>query len=220
MKRAFLETLDRAEPDAGQLRDVLGPDGTMLRPARLETAEWADPDDPLAMQRGADGKRRARRVQGYRVVDPIEHLRARSSDVTDQHVRAANRLRDDFDLSEGGSGGRLPGTISGPSSNCPNDTQLDALKRYREAVQALGTRQCAVLLPVVLSGWSVAQVAKSIGGNASRVQGYLMAGLDRLCDHYWPEKDPATIRPPHAVVYDAGVEDVPQERLGRWRVSA
>ena len=69
----------------------------------------------------------------------------------------------------------------------PSDARLDALKRYRQAVQAVGQNLSAVLLPVVLLGWTIKRVAEGRGASEEKVSGYLAAALDRLDEHYNPE---------------------------------
>ena len=71
-------------------------------------------------------------------------------DCTREHLLAADRLLTDYEVGELGLSGKGSGGDSTPS-----DARLDALKRYREAVQAVGQNLCAVLLPVALSGWTI-----------------------------------------------------------------
>jgi hypothetical protein len=91
--------------------------------------------------------------------------------------------------------------------------QLDAIRRRREVYQALGVRACAVVLPVVLSGWTVADLVQRMGGNAMAMQGRLMAGLDRLAEHLVPKREVATIVVPSFT--DRHETGLPQERIGR-----
>lgn len=185
------------------------------RPARVEPGEWRDPEDAAAMERGADGKRRARTVRGFRVSDPILHLHRRApSEVTEEHVRASTRLRDDFEIGMGVRNGRVPGDVAGGGGVGPTTAQLDALGRWRAATRAVGDRLCDVLLPVVLEGRTVAALAERRAVSAHRMQGYLVAALDRLAEHYWPPKERATIVPQR--VDDGLVDGLPAERVGRW----
>jgi hypothetical protein len=52
-----------------------------------------------------------------------------------------------------------------------------------------------------------------------RLSGWVLAGLDRLCDHYWPNRvtrsDAADV-----LMLDPTITDIPQERLGRALIGA
>ena len=139
-------------------------------------AEWDDPND--TGRRGTY----TRMVHGYRRSDPLITLHRRSPrEFTDQHLRAAERLRDDYEISEGVSLEKGQGGEAGPL-----DVQLDARARYRGAVQAVGPRLCTILLPVVLSSWTVKRWAEERDMSETKAAGYLIASLDRLQDHYNP----------------------------------
>lgn len=164
----------------------------------VETGAWDDPTDT-----GRRNSTNVRLVHGFRRADPLITLHRRSPhEVTERHLRAAERLRDDHEIGEGVRGvGRGAGGGVGPT-----DAQLDGLTRYREAVAAVGQSQCAILLPVVLAGWTVKRWVESKGpatDSNSRVlydrrgqplpamteqkaAGYLIAALDRLHEHYNP----------------------------------
>lgn len=179
--------IDPQAPHAVQRRDISAADGTILRTARVEVGEWRDPDDTVALERGADGKRHQRTVKGYRVVDPILHLHRRSpGEVTERHVRSANRLRDDYEAHLGANSGRAPRVSGGGSGWEPADYQIDAISRVSAAFNAVGPSMWHVLMPVVIHGWTVGRLAEARGSSAHRVQGYLVAALDRLADHYEP----------------------------------
>jgi len=157
-------------------------DGELLVPVAqvtngaVERAAWDDPDD--TGRRGSY----VRMVHGYRRSDPLITLHRRSPrEVTQQHLQAAERLRDDYEIGEGINLGKGSGGESGPL-----DVQIDARTRYRAAVQAVGPRLCTVLLPVVLSAWTVKQWAEDRGMSETKATGYLIAALDRLQDHYNP----------------------------------
>lgn len=155
--------------------EVLVPAAQLVNDAVMR-AEWDDPND--TGRRGSY----TRMVHGYRRSDPLITLHRRSPrEVTDQHLRAAERLRDDYEISEGVNLGKGSGGESGPL-----DVQLDARARYRAAVQAVGPRLSTVLLPVVLSSWTVKQWAEDRGMSETKAAGYLIAALDRLQDHFNP----------------------------------
>ena len=139
-------------------------------------AEWDDPND--TGRRGTY----TRMVHGYRRSDPLITLHRRSPrEYTDQHLRAAERLRDDYEISEGVSLEKGQGGEAGPL-----DVQLDARARYRAAVQAVGPRLCTILLPVVLSSWTMKRWAEERDMSETKAAGYLIAALDRLHDFFNP----------------------------------
>jgi len=155
--------------------DVMVPAAQVINGA-VERAAWDDPDD--TGRRGTY----VRMVHGYRRSDPLITLHRRSPrEVTQQHLQAAERLRDDYEISEGVNLGKGSGGDAGPL-----DVQLDARTRYRTAVTAVGPSLCAVLLPVVLSAWTVKEWAEDRGMSETKAAGYLIAALDRLQDHYNP----------------------------------
>jgi len=45
---------------------------------------------------------------------------------------------------------------------------------------------CTILLPVVLSSWTVKRWAEERDMSETKAAGYLIASLDRLQDHYNP----------------------------------
>jgi len=155
--------------------DVLVPTTQVVNGA-VERAAWDDPDD--TGRRGSY----VRMVYGYRRSDPLITLHRRSPrEVTPQHLQAAERLRDDYEIGEGVNLGKGSGGEAGPM-----DVQIDARTRYRSAVAAVGPSLCAILLPVVLSAWTVKQWAEDRGMSETKASGYLIAALDRLQDHYNP----------------------------------
>lgn len=198
-------------PPTIQRKPVETADGAVLRPARVEQGEWTDPDDTQALERGPDGRRRARKVKGFRVIDPIRNLHAHNpGEITERHVRAADRLRDDHEIGEGIRNGRSAAHVSGGSGAGPTDAMLDAAQRYRGAVQAVPPSLWGCLAPLVFHGWTVARLAEARGTSAVRLTGYVQAALDALCDHYWPDR-PVVGSPVPMETVDGS------ERVGRWR---
>lgn len=184
-----------------------------MRPKGAQRAEWRDPDDKVAMERGSDGKRHQKTISGFRVIDPLTRLPCEP-----EHLKAASRLRHDW---ERGSGATSGGSETGKVDQSARDHdsiagQMEARRRYQDAVQAVGMRMCAYMLPVVLSGWTVADLVGRHGGNAMTMQGRVMSALDRLVDHFNPPKDPIVIDVPLSpLMVDPSVTDLGQERLGR-----
>lgn len=206
-------------PPSIQRQNVTDASGRLLRPALVEAGEWRDPEDNEALTRGADGRRGQRTVRGYRVVDPLLHLHRRNpTEVTAEHVRAAARLRNDYETANGAqcTAAELRITSGAAGGKNPADVQLDAIARLRGAIQAVGPSLYGVLAPVVIHGWTVGRLAEARGSSAHRVTGYLVAALDRLADHYWPDRGPATVVP-ERMAFDPTVTDIPPRRIGRWR---
>ncbi len=119
---------------------------------------------------------------GISRVSPLDRL---PCDV--EHLKAARRLRQDWERGSGAmSGGGDAGKVDSSSGDRDGGTvgQLEARRRYQDAVEAVGPRLCGYLLPVVLAGWTVAQMVTKHGGNPMALQGRVMAALDRLADHF------------------------------------
>ena len=190
---------------------------TMTR-GRPEPAQWRDPDDKTAMEKGPSGKRHQKTISGFRVIDPLTRLPCQA-----EHFKAANRLRQDWERGSGAtSGGSEAGKVDQSSRDHDSVAgQMEARRRFQDAVQAIGQRMCAYMLPVVLSGWTVADLVNRHGGNAMTMQGRVMSGLDRLHEYYNPPKDPvAPYVPLSPLVVDPSVTDLDQDRLGRVKRSA
>ncbi len=193
------------------------PDGSPRHPSRVEPAQWRDPADTAAMERDASGRAGRKIVSGYRTADPLDRL---PCDV--EHLKAARRLRQDWERGSGAmSGGGDAGKVDSSSDRDGGTVgQLEARRRYQDAVEAVGPRLCAYLLPVVLAGWTVAQMVEKHGGNPMALQGRVMAALDRLVDHVVGNKrraEPFVAPVLVALVVDPTVTDIGQDRLGRAR---
>lgn len=167
----------------------LGADGAAIPEAQLSNAhathaQWDDPADTRTV-----GSRTVRQVYGFRRVDPLITLHRRSpADFPVAFLRAAERLRDDYEMSEGarvrsGQGNGDMGIIN---------AQMAAAARYRNAVQAVGPEPWAILRLVVLDGWTIARFAekffpedvRSVGEKWTRRR--LIDALDKLHLHYNP----------------------------------
>jgi hypothetical protein len=165
----------KAEP---MMLDTLAPPRAQIATGHVERAEWDDPDD-----RRTVGTRTVRQVHGFRRADPLVTLHKRDPrEITEQHLRAAERLRDDFERGQGvvrksGAGNGDMGIIT---------SQMAAAQRYREAVRAVGPRLWTILRLVAIDGWTVAQWAEKFGMSQHAAKGYLIAALDCLHDHYNP----------------------------------
>lgn len=165
--------------------------GEILRTATAELTEWLDPDD------NNPNRRQARKVNGYRTADVIRTLYERGSLVTLQHVRAANRLRKDYELAQGARPGYERPEITdrsfGPASG-PQEMQLKALRAYTEAIDMLGWEMSEIIFHVVIRNQFVRAYAQQRGQPEMIMMDILIAGLKRLADHYDPPKQRHTIR--------------------------
>jgi hypothetical protein len=187
------------------------PDGAIRDPARVAAGQWRDPDDAQAMERGPDGRRHQRTIAGYRAIDPLSRLPCAA-----EHHKAARRLRDDWERGSGARGARSSEYVDGSSRDRDSMSgQIEARRRYEAAVRDIGLRVSAYVLPVVLCGWTAADLVERHGGNAMAMQGRIMAGLDRLAEHYFGAAGVAAFEPETALMVDAAVVDLPQDRLGR-----
>jgi Domain of unknown function (DUF6456) len=125
---------------------------------------------------------------GRYIQSPIERYSARGL-LTNSQVSAATTLRMDWEFGiagangsgRTGNGGGIPGYSA---------AQLDAARDYQAAVQALGLRVGAVVLPIVIGmadGGEITagMLAKRRGDSTDQqVMGVLRLGLDILSDHY------------------------------------
>jgi predicted secreted protein len=166
----------RAEEDADRARK-----GTMVPP--LERGQHGKIIEETILTTDQEMTRAlVRRAQS-----PIERY-AKRGFISERQADAANDLRADWefgvvgvnDTGRSGNGGGVSGYTG---------AQLDAATRYREAVQALGLRISAIVLPVVigLSGGgeiTVDTLAKRQNESREQVMGVLKTGLDMLGDHY------------------------------------
>lgn len=140
--------------------------------------QWDDPDDTRTV-----GSRTVRQVYGFRRADPLITLHRRSPhDFTVAHLRAAERLRDDYEMSEGarvrsGQGNGDMGIIN---------AQMAAAARYRNAVQAVGPEPWAILRLVVLDGWVLLRWATAFRMAEKTARRRLIDALDLLHLHYNP----------------------------------
>lgn len=155
--------------------------GPMGRPGTV-VMEWRDPAD---MNRQT---KNPKTIRGSRRVDILVTMMKRGSPIDLWHVAGANSWRLDYEIGiEGAHPGRDPDAPArdphGPASD-PEAARLDALGRFRRAMQAVGQSLSAVLVHVVLVGQDVTTFAKWKGIKQEHAMGYLVAALDRLVEFY------------------------------------
>lgn len=113
---------------------------------------------------------------------PIARYLARGSIEKRQHI-AAERLVTDYEL--GMLGARDPEAHSSSGAPSPiSEAQLMAIEAYVKAIQAVGKRLLAILIPVVLGEEDVSALARRLGKRIEGVMELLKLGLDTLADHY------------------------------------
>lgn len=207
-----------------QRGEVMGLMATIIKAARDEAKRRNEPPpavitpillrEPLA---DLDTK-----TGGYRRADPL--MRMHKADprlVTRLHLGAARKFSEDYEVGmEGGcSPGGLRVAVDGNEAPDVAEMRFDAMARYRAACDAVGpTLRTAVQLSV-LHKVSLRAMAPRLGMSEERASGWLLAGLDRLADHYWPDRAGRMEEVERVMIVDARVVDVPQERLGRRRVA-
>jgi hypothetical protein len=163
-------------------KQITDRDGTILREATAEPASWRDPADT------SPNRRNPKQIEGYRAADALVTLKKRGGQITQLHMRAANRLRSSHELGELGirPGYERPEVGSahfGPTDG-PNVMRLDALQSYREAKAAVPRSQWPILEHVVIKNGSVSSYGAEHRMRRDQAVGYLIAALDCLVDHY------------------------------------
>lgn len=139
--------------------------------------EWVDPEQTNKFSKTPE------KVRAFRRVDTLVRLLAGGT-LTKEHVAAGFRLRDDYELAEGARPGSERSEVRGTNVGGPADAQIAAVARYRNAVQAVGKSLCSMVLHVVLDNRSITAWAEPRGKSVSECTGYLLAGMDRLVEHY------------------------------------
>ena len=163
-------------------KQITDHDGTILREATAEPASWRDPAET------SPNRRNPKQIDGYRTADALNTLKRRGGQITQLHLRAANRLRSSHELGELGvrPGYERPEVGSayfGPTDG-PHVMRLDALRSYREARDSVPRSQWPILEHVVIKNGSVSSYGAEHRMRRDQAVGYLIAALDCLVDHY------------------------------------
>ena len=151
--------------------------GTLIRQPLAVRGEWDDPLDTNTRSKTP------RQVSGYRRADPLLLLFKRGDLVTIHHLRAAEKYRDDYEIAGGAKIGD-GGTGGGGTPGGATDAQMDAMKRYRQMVQAVGQSANALLHDVLIDRIDVTTCAERRARSRHTVMGNLEAALNRLQEHY------------------------------------
>ncbi len=179
---------------------------------------WKDPTDMSARARSHG----AREIKGWRRVWTIAKLHTTCpNEITEQFVKAAERLLADYEFGvEGASNGRTYDRIDGASSGGMNEAQLDAVRRFREALASLREGEAEVAVLVIVENWSVSQLAERLHLHRDRAHGRLYGALNGLKEHYWPHRATRASGPvyePSAALVDLDAGSLAEDRMGRWR---
>lgn len=153
---------------------------------------WRDPDDTDAR------RREAKVIRGARVADPLLLMHRRTGLVTEQHLAAASRLVDLFEVGILGAGegnGRplVAVVLSGAAPKAyPPERRLAAMAGFRAALAVLTPRQVPLVGHVVLGvpnpeRRDVAAYAARTGQDEKMLRGQLVAALDALVLHFFAE---------------------------------
>ena len=248
----------RSMPSRDPSSDHLGIPPALLirdqpRAGDYDATEWADPSATRATARASEADTgqshvAVRKVRGYRSRMEIDRLRASSPRVfTTALIRSARRLLRDYAIGIEGArtGGRAPVAPPGTSPDDlpgPDDHRMNAAARYRAARAALGPTLADVVCWVVLENWTLHRLALRLhparktgaAPNVHRASGQLLAGLQRLLEHYQAVGAEKGAQPagdissgfgqPPAEEIDpllpvGATAPLPAVRLGRWRES-
>lgn len=109
------------------------------------------------------------------------------STITQRQYDAGFRLYEDYRLAQGGhSMSNFDGTPPPQSyeSRSINDVQLDASKRYTEALRQVGRQAGKVLVDIVIDENTAEQTAERLGYTRIQIVGALKLALDMLSDVY------------------------------------
>jgi len=171
-------------------RTITAPDGTILREPTIEAAHWTGPASDDGKPTGI--------VSGASVADPLVAMHLRSGLITARHLRAADMLRDDWEL---GMAGAKPGIERGAAvgggftaRQYPSEARIDRMQNARLALQSVGRMGTTLLLHVVLGiPDSERRCVRSYSARhhleEKTVRGMLIICLDRLAEHYSPPDD-------------------------------
>jgi hypothetical protein len=165
--------------------------------------------------------------RGLSRINPLAAMLAngQGQTVTREHLRAATRLKNDYDTGVEGARSPKPATtrVDGAARDEAEYPWLDAITRYNAALDAVGCGLRGVVHAIGVDWRRAGDIATDIGMSEKVTVGLIVAGLDRLADHYNPgATQPRLTAPPltTAVIVDASILDIPQERLGRGRIAA
>lgn len=171
---------------------------------------------------------------GFRRPNPLYAMnrRGKGRTITHDHLKAAQCLRNDYELGILRSSSPKSGLGSDGGGGEAQDEEfvwLAAAERYRNALAAMPMSLRGLVEAIVIVGQSVPWIARAIGQSEETTVGLTVAAMDGLADHFWPERDTRAKEIERALArlqplgFDFAIsaigEVIPQERIGRGRVS-
>lgn len=208
----------QAQRRAAERARIKARQAAIEREAAERAEQIAEDQAPLAQRINGTAAPDAKRG-GYRRASLLGTMAAHGV-VTGAHLRAAARFSTAYEVGIIGASPVQMAVewVDGASGDGITDRQLAEAAVYVAACDALGASLRSPVQWAALHRWSLAEIAYGLGVSEARASGYLVAGLDRLADHFWPGRPPRETRP-QPVQVDPAVVDVAQNRLGRWRAS-
>lgn len=191
-KRRLARALDDSVAEVRQHRKGGGP-------TALQRASWRDPDDvsPTA-------SRHARQVSGWMTYCPLRKMMhaGRGSQITEQHIHAADKLRQAADVAAIGfsaprDGMPVNALVYGPKAGPSKaaEAQVAAYRDFKRATRLFTERQMAILSAVILGNWSIqhwcTEQTKRTGRNIAPgiEMGLLIGILESLAAYYRTDID-------------------------------
>lgn len=180
---ARVQPIDPAGPP--RVRQVAGSGSTAVM-----RGAWRDPTDIVP-----NAARRPREVRGWRVFCAVRGARLRGSDITEEHIVAADILRQRYDLARLGASGAMlaeptagmPGPRSGPSNGALRAAR--ASHSVGHLFRALSDEHATLLTVVVLDNISVSRWCGMHDPKLDKrvVMRQLIEALDILVDYFQEE---------------------------------
>jgi hypothetical protein len=125
--------------------------------------------------------------RGRLIQNPLDRLAVRES-ITPRMHAAGMRLKEDFEVGLLGAKdaeGNFALGIRGQANHAwVPDVQLDAIRRFKLAMIAVGAHVGAVLVAFCCYDRDVVKIAVQQGRNRDKVMGIVEVGLETLADHY------------------------------------
>lgn len=137
-----------------------------------------------------DPEANSRTVTGFRRMDGLRTMYNRGT-ISFSQWEAAERLRADLEFSAGARESQTDsaGIRSNVISYGPTSLQLDAIRRVRDATQAVGLRLAGILSWVVISGGTLEGYASAKSVAHETAKSMMVGALDKLADFYSAQRE-------------------------------
>lgn len=167
-------------------------------PTALQRSSWRDPDDT-----SPTAARTARQVTGYRTFCPLRKMcNGRGSQVTEQHIYAADQLRRSADVAAIGFSAERDGMpvtslVYGPKPGPSKaaHAQTAAWRDFRRATKIFTPDQMQMIFGIILSNWSIQHWCEAESDRTGRrlnpqvEMGKLLGILECLVGYYRTDID-------------------------------